>query len=296
MTLHSRVYLTFIFSLPTFLSFAQLPDTEIYLAEISKTGSEWNFSSAENITNRIGYDNQPSFSPDGKSLLFVQVVDSIQSDIYKYSFKEKSTQRVTSSIESEYSPTYTPDRTKISIVRVDQDSAQRFYTFDPIKPSQVNAVEGSDSIGYFCWLNDSLLAMFIVGEKHSLQILNTHTHKRNFVSYDIGRCLKLSADKKSLLYLDKSDSTKWMIMSMRISDFGISPATEAISGSEDFSPLPDGTLIMGSEGKLFSWKKSEEAKWKMLKDYSASMGTFYRITVNADASRIAFVAYAGKKP
>ena len=275
---------------------AQLPDTEIYIATLSKQGNEWKFSEPDNVTNRVGYDNQPFFSPDGSSMLFVQVKDSTQSDVYSYSIKEKTSRQISSSPESEYSPNYTPDHSKLSVVRVDMDSAQRFYTFDPRTPSKVQFVPGTDSIGYYCWMNDSMLAMFLVGENFSLQILNTHSHQRSFISYNIGRCLKLSSDKKSLLFLDKSDSTQWMISSLQIADFKINPVIKAMDGNEDFCPLNDGSLLMGSAGKLYIWNKGLGDEWKLAKDYSRTIGPFYRITVDEQSNHVAFVAYAGKKP
>jgi hypothetical protein len=45
------------------------PDTEIFLATLtSSTGGNPSLRRAANITNSPGYDNQPSFSPDGRSI------------------------------------------------------------------------------------------------------------------------------------------------------------------------------------------------------------------------------------
>jgi Tol biopolymer transport system component len=275
---------------------AQLPDTDIYVADISKVDGQWTFGEAENITHRIGYDNQPGFSPDNERLLYVRVADSLQSDVYEYTFSSKSTERVTDTDESEYSPTYTPDGSQISVVRVDRDSAQRFYLLNSVSPAEVELVTGSDSIGYYCRLNDTLLAMFLVGENFSLQLLNLNTHSKTFIAYNIGRCLKLSADKQSLMFVDKSDSSNWMITSLLIRNLKMKPLIKVIPGNEDFSALPDGSLLMGSEGKLYIWRENSKNGWKLVKDYEKSIGPFYRITVNDNGTKIAFVAYAGKKP
>jgi len=90
-----RSALSLIFILLFLVSAAQLPDTEIYLAAISKTEKDFTFGPAENITNRVGYDNQPSFSPDNTKLLFVRVLDSVQSDVVEFSFSNKSTRQLT---------------------------------------------------------------------------------------------------------------------------------------------------------------------------------------------------------
>ena len=53
------------------------PSTDIWLARLSDTGIEQPI----NITNRPGYDNQPSFTPDGKGLLFTRSTGA-HTDIY----------------------------------------------------------------------------------------------------------------------------------------------------------------------------------------------------------------------
>ena len=40
-----------------------------------------------NITNRSGYDNQPSFSKDEKSIYFTSIRNDKQADIYLYNIK-----------------------------------------------------------------------------------------------------------------------------------------------------------------------------------------------------------------
>jgi len=39
---------------------------------------------AVNITNNAGYDNQPSFAPDGGSLFFTSIRGGATTDIYRY--------------------------------------------------------------------------------------------------------------------------------------------------------------------------------------------------------------------
>lgn len=276
--------------------FAQLPDTDIFLADIKNDHGKTSFSNPVNITNRKGYDNQPYFTPDGKSILYVAVVDTIQSDVYKYDLSSKKFSQITHTKESEYSPSYSPDKKNISVVRVDQDTAQRFYNLPLNKTSTAQVIKGTDSIGYYCWLNDTMLAMFILGDAMTLQVLNTHTSQRKLIASDIGRCMKLSHDKKQLLFVIKQNSTEWSIFKMNISSFIISKVVSTLKDNEDFTEIPDGTLLMGSEGKLYSYKPESDNSWKMIADFSSTLKSFYRIAINADGSKIALVAYTGKKP
>src|SRR5690349_13664121 len=109
--------------------YAQLPETDIFVCDMKEKDGKFEFSKPENITHRPGYDNQPYFMPDGKSLLFVAVPDTTQADIYSYDFKSGKTTAITKTTESEYSPMLSPDGKNISVVRVDTDKRQRFYKF-----------------------------------------------------------------------------------------------------------------------------------------------------------------------
>ena len=276
--------------------FAQLPDTDIFLADIINDKGKISFSKPVNITNRKGYDNQPSFTPDGKSLLYVAIVDSVQSDVFQYDMKSKINFRMTRTPESEYSPSYSPDARNISVVRVDSDKGQRFYNF-PLKDiAHPKLIKNSDSIGYFCWLNDSLLAMFILGNAFTLEVLNVHTAERKLIASDIGRCMKLSPDNKNLFFVIKQNDKEWGIFRMDIHSFQLTRIVTTLKDNEDFAVMPDGTLLMGSDGKLFSYNPEVDKDWQKIADFSKTFKSFYRISVNQRGDKIAIVAYAGKKP
>ncbi len=273
---------------------AQLPDTDIYLSSITKTDSGYTFSVPQNITDREGYDNQPYFTPDGKRILYVSVEDSTQSDIYAYDLQAKVSIQLTNTPESEYSPAYSTDRKFLSAVRVDADSGQRFY-YMPLSDIRKSAIiYNSDSIGYGCLLNDTSLAMFILGRSNTLQLLNMKNGQRKLIASDIGRCMKLSPDNSEMYFVIKGNPAEWFIYSMDIKKNSLRRIVQTLPGCEDFAILPDGTILMGKEGKLyFSANRSE---WKMLADFTSSLPDFYRIAVNPDATLLALVVFKGKKP
>ena len=108
------------------------PDTEIYLAPLHTSGRTLTIGQAVNITNSPGYDNQPSFTPDGSAILFTSdrgsassVATLFRTDIYRYDIRSRTVSRVTDTPEGEFSPTVTPDGRHISVIRVEADSTQR---------------------------------------------------------------------------------------------------------------------------------------------------------------------------
>jgi hypothetical protein len=273
---------------------AQWPETDIFVADLTVTRDSLRVGIPENITARPGYDNQPCFAPNGGSVYFVSDVHG-QTDVMRYLFVNKKTATITRTRESEFSPTLSPDGRTITVVRIDTDSVQRAYTFPYSSSRFPTVLFNSDSIGYFCWISDSLLAMFIVSNPPALQLLRTTNAARKTVATGIGRCLKLSADGKTLYFVRKFSSTDWKIQSLHVANGQIRTVAPTLKGEEDFAVLKNGTLLMGSAGKLYA-RTPKRKKWKMEADFSKTVGPFYRIAVSPGEDRIAVVAYSGQKP
>jgi Tol biopolymer transport system component len=273
---------------------AQLPDTDIFLCSIKKENGKYIFSKPENITNRKGYDNQPCFTPDGKRILYVSVIDTSQSDVYYYDLNAKVSVQFTETKESEYSPAYTRDNKFISVVRVDADSGQRFYKLPLNNPKRTELIKNTDSIGYACWLGETYLAMFILGHANTLQVLNTKTSQRKLITSDIGRCMKISPDSSRMYFVLKSNPAEWFIYSMSCTDFTLTRIRATPPHCEDFALMPDGSIIMGHEGQLFISENNSD--WTMIANFSNEMQDFYRIALSADGTKMALVAFSGKRP
>ena len=143
-----------------------------------------------NITDRAGYDNQPSFTSDQKGVFFTSVRDDAQADIYRYDIATKQTTRVTTTApESEYSATPIDGGRAISIVRVERDSAQRLWRFplDGSAPSVI--LERVRPVGYHAWADDHTLALFVLGSPNTLQLADTRSGAAETLASGIGRSL-----------------------------------------------------------------------------------------------------------
>src|SRR5262245_39623192 len=84
--------------------------TDIYLLELRATGARPAASGLVRVTDWKGYDNQPSFTPDGRALLYTSIREDGQADIHRYDLAAKTSARLTTTAEAEYSPTVTPDQ------------------------------------------------------------------------------------------------------------------------------------------------------------------------------------------
>src|SRR5262249_864272 len=125
-----------------------------------------------NITKRAGYDNQPYFIPSGKELFYTSIRKDEQADIYKYDLTKKSEIPFTNTPESEYSPTLTPDKRFISVVRGEADKKQHLWRFPLSGGKPEILIPSVEPVGYHCWLSSNTVALFVLGEPPTLQIVN----------------------------------------------------------------------------------------------------------------------------
>ncbi len=184
----------------------QLPDTDLWLFRIESDKTKRSvLTSALNITNRIGYDNQPSFSPDNKKIYYVSVREDKQADIYYYDIKKKENVRVTKTSESEYSPSYTADGKFITSVVVETDSAQRIHFINPITGGHEKKLE-PDSVGYYTFLNKDTVIFYKLTDPHSLRYFATNSNYEYWLGNKPVRTFR-ALNRQTLLYGLKDSNT-----------------------------------------------------------------------------------------
>jgi hypothetical protein len=197
--------------------------TDIILADLTIKGNKISLSGPVNITNREGYDNQPSFFPDGNSLFFTSIREDNQADVYKYNIQNGDTVRVTNTPESEFSPTVMPGGKTFSTVRVEKDSTQRLWEF-PVDGGEPELVLADIvPVGYHCWVNPDTLALFILGEHNTLEINNMKTGKLDIITGDIGRSLHKIPNKNSLSFVHKISDKNMVINQLNLDTGKILP-------------------------------------------------------------------------
>jgi hypothetical protein len=260
---------------------------------------------AVDITNNPGYDNQPFFTPDGRSVLFTSVrgpTGSTQTDIYRYDILPRQVVQVTRTPESEYSPTVTPSGS-LSVIRVELDEAktQRLwqFTLDGRDPRPV--LENVKPVGYHAWADDHTLALFVLGSApglpSTLQLADTRTGTALVLGSDIGRSIQRIPGKSGISFVQRYRSENGIgLVGLVIKE--LDPATREIStltpaprGSTeaDLAWTPDGTLLMVQGNVLYGWKRGESG-WKEITSLERlSLSGVTRLAVSPRGDYLALV-------
>lgn len=275
------------------------PDTEVYLAPLTISNGTIEVGQAANVSNNPGYDNQPFFTPDGSALLFTSVRGGgTQTDIYRYDVASKRIAQVTSTAESEYSPTVTPSNA-LSVVRVELDgnSTQRLWQFTQSGTDPKVILENVKPVGYHAWANDHVLALFVLGQPATLQLADTRDGTARIVATDIGRSVQRipgTGDTREISFVQRErsgDAVKLVIKKLNVTTGEITVLTPAVAGAReaDTAWTPDGTLLMAQSGTLYAWRAGQSG-WKPIVELQRlSLSAVTRLAVSPKGDLLALV-------
>jgi dipeptidyl aminopeptidase/acylaminoacyl peptidase len=269
------------------------PNTDVFLASIKLKGDKLEIGKALNVTSRPGYDNQPSFTPDGRSVLYTSTREDAQADIYRYDRRSKRITRLTTSApESEYSATVMPDGKRFSVIRVERDSTQRLWSFDMSGGDARVEILNLKPVGYHVWIGPADVATYVLGSPNTLYVVKLATGTTRLVAHDIGRSLVRVPGKRAFTFLQRADSAWWLTLATvpPSGDVTTERLTRMPQGADYVVWTKDGTAITASGTKLLIWRQGA-ASWTEAADLS-SQGVEHvtRLALSPDERTLAFVA------
>jgi CubicO group peptidase (beta-lactamase class C family) len=267
-----------------------VPDTEIYLTDLKVNAGTISIGKPSNITKRSGYDNQPSFTQDGKKLLYTQQANG-QTDIWAYDLGKKINTTLTKTTESEYSATVMPDGKHFSVIRVEPDGTQMLWQFDLATGQNPKLVLPSiKPVGYHCWFGSDSLVLFVLGQPNMLQLARVSTDQSQTITTNVGRSLLRIPSQKTVSFVHKLSAAEWQVESLDMNTLQTKKLIQTPAGSEDCAWTVDGTLLMAQGAKLYKWNPKSDTDWQLLADWS-SMGIkqITRLAVNPKGTQLAFV-------
>lgn len=289
-------FLSVLFALPAAFSAQQLPAFQVLLFRLDKSAEGlWQPTAPRFLTayNPRGYNNQPAFFPGGEIYLTVQqAADTTQTDLYALNASTGVRTRVTATPESEFSPTPLPDGRQFSAVRVETDGRQRLWVF-PLDRSGFGRPVFPDipNVGYHCWLNDTLAALYLVGAEGQsdwLSLAGIRGQKPRNIASKPGRCLLRTPDGK-LAFVQKVTEQTWFLKTYDLRTQTSDIVVKIPAGSEDFALLPDGSYLTGSGSKLLQYRPGLDSDWREVANLARyGVKTITRMTAGKD-NRLAVV-------
>src|SRR5688572_5847764 len=123
----------------------------LWIVDLKWTGNQLSVGTPVKLTNDNGTNSQPSFSPDGRSVVFSATRDSGSSEIYRIDLATRTETRITRTPENENSPTVNAAGEYVAVRWVPATLFKQFgvwkYSADGTPTTGV--LRGADTTGYY---------------------------------------------------------------------------------------------------------------------------------------------------
>jgi hypothetical protein len=264
--------------------------SEILLFDLSIKKDKLVLSNPKNITNHVGYDNQPSFHADQPLIFYSSFNPDGRSDIKSYNYKRGETRSLTQTTEREYSPTLTPDKQFVSCIIQRDDGAQNLGKY-PVGGGQPSVLIDNLIVGYHAWVDHERLLLFVLGEPQTLHLYNVKTKEDKVLAEKIGRSLHKIPGQNAMSFVHKISDSEWVIKRWDGATSEITTIVKTLSGREDLCWTPDGRIAMSDGAKIYSIDPLNEKEWSEvgIKSGGEQLKGVTRLSLNSKGNRLAVV-------
>ncbi len=270
--------------------------TDIWVVPLIGSGESQRLGEPVPVTTRPGYDNQPSYSLDGRTLYYTASVGA-QTDIWQVGVDAAGRpvgdpSAFTSTPESEYSAAEIPERARIAVIRVEADSTQRLWSFDLNGGDPELELADVAPVGYHAWSTGTRVGLFVLGNPARFVIADAPEGNRRTAAERIGRSLHRVpghiavglGDPMLSFTVQLGDGTH-VVSTYHPDGLDTSGLVALPEGTQDYAWLPDRSIVAGDGSTLARWTESDG--WVELG--TLPLGAITRIAAHPNGRALAIV-------
>jgi hypothetical protein len=266
--------------------------TDIWVAELRGSGSGLSLGELRNVTRRVGYDNQPQFTPDGTVLLYTRIEADGRSDVWRVTWAEGITRRLTQTVvEQEYSPTPMPDGSGFSAIVVEADSTQRLWAYGWDGVPQRVIVPALKPVGYHVWVGTGSIGAFVLSQPtprdaNALVLMHPQTERVDTITRGIGRAFAPVPGREAFSFVHFHGDTA-VLGEVDVRTREVRRIVGLPREAEYHVWLPDGSALISGNGVLYRWAEGRMETFVDLRARGVQDAS--RLALSADGRTLAIV-------
>lgn len=262
--------------------------TEIYLFDLIESGKSFTIKNPINISKQTGYDNQPSFTEDGSSILFTSFRDG-QSDIAIYDLEQELRSWLTDTPENEISPMAYPGKKKLfTCIRADKEESQKLYIY-AYKGKEPKVLIGDAKVAYYTWFDKNTLVTYELGDMDAIYVNNFKLKIKYPVQQNTGRSFQRKPGTVLLGFISELHDEP-EIYSIDLKTSKLTYLADALENSLDMAFTTNGNILMAKDNQIYKFRPEEDKEWKNVPiESELPLKQITRLVISPDGKKIAVV-------
>ena len=288
--IYLRIFLLLVLFAQTLTVFSQTANPEIFLFSIEKKDGKFAFADGKNITNNPGYDNQPSFSLDGSSLLFTSNRNGKDTNIYEYFLADGKTTQITTSEDNEYTAKEL-DGTTINFVREGRGQEMTVWKYDRQTKQESPALKNKEPVAYYAF-NSKGDGLVWIRYAFFIHWVNPEKGINKFVTdYAQPSTPQRLPNTDNFSFMKRLPNDELWIYEFNPGNQAVRPVVQTKDLKITYCWMPDGSLLLGSGTKLFRFDEKSDKTWVQIADLSSfGIKDIGRVAVSLDGKYLALVS------
>lgn len=279
---------------------AQTLDTEVWLGKLDMSGGGFVVTDLVNISQDPGYDNQPSFYPDGESLLYTTEASSLDDSGLGVHAVRYDIARGTR--------TALPDAKGFSPTPVGQDRLMllrqgRVFLHDAAG-KELSAATKTSTAGYFTPFDETAWVMFMNEPERRIILYNPQTNEEETLARGANTAPFRVPGARAVTFVAQSpfpavegEKPKLVLRRLDLESKKVSDlATIPFETGGHHLWTDRGTLLMASGPVVYEWSPERPDDWKQV--YRATdpqLQGISRIAISPGRDRIALVSTVARE-
>lgn len=270
----------------------EVANTEIFVFDLQADTQAVKIRNGKNISQNMGYDNQPSFYSD--TLLIYARNRNGQTDIGGYNLMKAEEFWVNHTEGGgEYSPKRIPGTKDVAAVRLDTTGLQRLYKYD-WKTGESRELIPNSKVGYFAFYSEEKLLTAVLNDtamdllSHDLQNNNSMT-----ITSMAGRSLHKVPGTASMSYtvLNEDQDMDLYLLDLDAPEPSSYFLCTLPKDVRDYAWLDRNRILLGKGDQILMFDMLGDSKWKPIAELSQyKLNNITRLTVNAKGDKLALAA------
>ena len=271
-----------------------LPECDIFLFDLVDRDGAVQLKNGRNITNRPGYDNQPWFTPNSRSILFSANGQPDRTDIFEYHIDSEETRQVTDTPTQEYSPQISPDNRTLSFVSDGETANQSIWTTRRESPQESWLLQQQgqrEPVGYYSWNHETGDILYWSRYGFSLTLVRSSENSSHYVTGNAPPSSPhIIPGSRKFSFLHRQGNGEVWIKELDPESRAIRPLTVVIGNSRNYAWTPDGHILMADDDRLYLWSPESDDGWKQVANLEElGVRDVTRLNVSPDGLRLALV-------